>query len=150
VLDFGLAKLVHADPETDATPSGTLQSTEDGRILGTPGYMSPEQARGLPIDKRTDIWGFGCVLFEMLTGQRAFTGGFLTADGMMMCVIGFEGQEPGKAEPLFRTPLKPTATIDEYAVTGKGDRFLLIVPQPSRETARLNVMTNWAAFLRAQ
>ena len=74
VLDFGLAKLVHADPEADATPSGTLQSTEDGRILGTPGYMSPEQARGLPIDKRTDLWGFGCVLFEMLTGQRAFAG----------------------------------------------------------------------------
>ena len=78
VLDFGLAKLVHADPEADATPSGTLQSTEDGRILGTPAYMSPEQARGLPIDKRTDIWGFGCVLFEMLTGQQAFAGDTLS------------------------------------------------------------------------
>ena len=68
----------------------------------------------------------------------------------MMRVTGFEGQEPGKAEPLFRTPLKPTPTIDEYAVTGKGDRFLLVVPQPSREPARLNVRTNWAAHLRAQ
>ena len=69
---------------------------------------------------------------------------------MMMRVTGFEGQEPGKAEPLFRTPLKPTPIVDEYAVTGKGDRFLLIVPLPSREPVRLNVLTNWPARLRAQ
>ena len=80
-------------------------------------------------------------------GQELY---FLTADGMMMRVTGFEGQEPGKAEPLFRTPLKPSPTIDEYAVTGKGDRFLLIVPRPSREPVRLNVVTNWSALLRAQ
>jgi hypothetical protein len=80
-------------------------------------------------------------------GQELY---FLTADGMMMRVTGFEGQEPGKAEPLFRTPLKPNPILDEYAVTGKDDRFLLIVPQPSREPARLNVLTNWATLLRAQ
>ena len=75
---------------------------------------------------------------------------FLAPDGMMMRVTGFEGQEPGKAEPLFRTPLKPIPIFDEYAVTGKGDRFLLIVPLPSREPVRLNVLTNWPARLRAQ
>jgi Tol biopolymer transport system component len=80
-------------------------------------------------------------------GQELY---FLTADGMMMRVTGFEGQEPGKTEPLFRTPLKPSPNLDEYAVTGKGDRFLLIVPLPSREPVRLNVLTNWAARLRAQ
>ena len=74
VLDFGLAK---ADGE-DATPhlaqsaANTLSGTRDGMILGTAAYMSPEQARGRPVDKRSDIWAFGCVLYEMLTGRKAF------------------------------------------------------------------------------
>jgi serine/threonine protein kinase/Tol biopolymer transport system component len=68
VLDFGLAKAT-ADEFVNA-PDGTKQ----GVILGTPTYMSPEQARGQPVDRRTDIWAFGCVLYEMLTGRRAFAG----------------------------------------------------------------------------
>jgi len=72
VLDFGLAKL---DPrgvsETDAlsqSPTVTIGGTREGVIAGTVAYMSPEQARGTQVDKRTDIWAFGCVLYEMLTG----------------------------------------------------------------------------------
>jgi serine/threonine protein kinase len=75
VLDFGIAKTLSASSGNDVTaPSGSVDGTAEGRILGTPAYMSPEQARGLLVDKRTDIWAFGCVLFEMLTGRRAFEG----------------------------------------------------------------------------
>jgi eukaryotic-like serine/threonine-protein kinase len=74
VLDFGLAKAFAADTEQGLPSAPTLTSmgTEEGKILGTPTYMSPEQARGKPVDKRTDIWAFGCVLYELLAGQRAF------------------------------------------------------------------------------
>ena len=80
VLDFGLAKPMTVDLAAGPTAagSGSFDGTADGRILGTPAYMSPEQARGLAVDKRTDIWAFGCVLFEMLTGRRAFDGATMT------------------------------------------------------------------------
>ena len=75
VLDFGLGKLTPMSPPTEATDQHSLSvGTADGRILGSPAYMSPEQARGHPADKRADIWAFGCLLFEMLTGRRAFEG----------------------------------------------------------------------------
>jgi serine/threonine-protein kinase len=82
VLDFGLAKLVEA-PGAGSSAAGLSQSptitspammTGVGMLLGTAAYMSPEQARGKPVDRRADIWAFGCVVFEMLIGQRTFKG----------------------------------------------------------------------------
>jgi len=77
VLDFGLAKMVEADSpaaSTSTSPTLTTPATSIGVILGTAAYMSPEQARGKPADKRSDVWAFGCVLFEMLAGERPFDG----------------------------------------------------------------------------
>jgi eukaryotic-like serine/threonine-protein kinase len=74
VVDFGLAKLAEI-PASELASTRTLNtSTEQGRILGTAAYMSPEQAEGQPLDARSDIFSFGSVLYEMLTGRRAFTG----------------------------------------------------------------------------
>jgi serine/threonine protein kinase len=97
VLDFGLAKAL--DPTgsgIDAvglTNSPTITSpaamTQRGVILGTAAYMAPEQAKGRPVDKRADIWAFGCVLFEMLTGQRAFPG-----DDVTDTIVSVLGKEP--------------------------------------------------------
>jgi serine/threonine protein kinase len=78
VLDFGLAKALESGrASTDVAESPTITAvgaTRQGTILGTAAYMSPEQARGHAVDKRADIWAFGCVLYEMLTGRRAFAG----------------------------------------------------------------------------
>jgi len=72
VLDFGLAKPMRAGPDGKSTDS--VLSTGQGRLLGTPTYMAPEQARGRAIDRRVDVWAFGCVLYECLTGSRVFDG----------------------------------------------------------------------------
>ncbi len=71
VLDFGIAKSLQVDAEVAATAQAT-DLTVAGTLVGTPAYMSPEQIRGEEIDKRADIWAFGCVLYETLTGRSAF------------------------------------------------------------------------------
>jgi serine/threonine protein kinase/Tol biopolymer transport system component len=92
VLDFGLAKAMEpagAEPIMSQTPTLTATpKTRAGLVVGTPGYMSPEQARGKPVDKRTDIWAFGCVLYELLTGRVAFAGE--TMSDMLVAVLSLE------------------------------------------------------------
>src|SRR6266849_10023087 len=91
VLAFGLAKPFAAEgsgPDLSKSPTLTAGETIAGEILGTAAYMSPEQARGQPVDKRTDIWAFGCVLFEMLTGSSAFARGTVT--DTIVAVVGAE------------------------------------------------------------
>ena len=113
VLDFGLAKALGADAASAAagsvsqSPTITAQAlTEAGMILGTAAYMSPEQARGRAVDARTDIWAFGCVLYEMLTGRRAFDG-----DGVSATLARVLEREPDWAilpatlSPMLRTYL---------------------------------------------
>ena len=88
LLDFGLGKiLAPAQPATAADASLTLarDETGTGAVLGTAAYMSPEQARGKPMDRRTDIWSFGCVLYEMLCGRKAFDGA--TASDAIVAIL---------------------------------------------------------------
>jgi serine/threonine protein kinase len=75
-LDFGFAKALDTTPQGDPSqlPTLTAAATQMGVVMGTAAYMSPEQARGKTVDKRADIWSFSAMLFEMLTGQRAFEG----------------------------------------------------------------------------
>ena len=90
VLDLGLAKAMEPPLPEDLSRSPTmpLEETRPGVVLGTIEFMSPEQARGKPVDKRTDIWAFGCILFEMLSGRRAF-GGESAAD-VFAAILGKE------------------------------------------------------------
>ena len=83
VLDFGLAKALEAQESAISlnlanSPTVSISPTQAGMILGTAAYMSPEQAKGRPVDRRADIWAFGCVLYEMLTGDKAFNGEAIT------------------------------------------------------------------------
>jgi eukaryotic-like serine/threonine-protein kinase len=103
VLDFGLAKAAGQDVERqvdiDLSPTMTASGTRAGVILGTAAYMSPEQARGRMLDKRTDIWSFGCVLYEMLVGRRAFEGE--TTSDLIVSVLE---REPDLARLPAATP----------------------------------------------
>jgi len=103
ILDFGIAKAIatsDSDPDVATATTLTIGHTNTGAVLGTVRYMSPEQTRGQTVDKRSDIWAFGCVLFEMLTGAPAFVR--QTAADTSAAVIG--------AEPAW--PSLPAATPD--------------------------------------
>jgi len=105
VLDFGLAKAIAPSSDSSAGLSAhsptitTPAMTHAGVILGTASYMSPEQAKGRVVDRRTDIWAFGCVLFEMLTGKRAFSG-----DDVSDVVVAILRDEPKWAALPTMTP----------------------------------------------
>jgi Tol biopolymer transport system component len=155
VLDFGLAKAL--DPASSAgaglshSPTLTLAATRAGLVLGTAAYMSPEQARGKSVDKRTDIWAFGCVLYEMLAGRRAFQGEEVT--DVLARIIEREpdfaalprGTPPGVVRVLRRCLEKDRKRriadiadvrfeLDEAAASPAGEPA---APAPVRRSARL-------------
>ena len=117
VLDFGLAR--EFKPHTGGlaglsrSPTVSFWGSHDGAILGTAAYMSPEQARGKPVDKRTDIWSFGCVVYESLTGRQAFLGDTLT-DVLAAVVTGEPDWTalPSATPPSVRRLLKRCLTKD--------------------------------------
>src|SRR5260221_3880040 len=88
VLDFGLAKALDEQSNISNSPTMSIAATRAGTILGTAHYMSPEQAKGKRVDARADIWAYGCVVFELLTGQKAFPGE--TAMDAMAAIISRE------------------------------------------------------------
>ncbi len=109
VLDFGLAKTAEksAAPPTADSPTLSMRSTEAGLILGTAGYMSPEQASGKPVDRRADIWSFGVVLHELLTGKRLFDGETIshTLADVLRTPVDFDSLPPA-TPPVIRHLLK--------------------------------------------
>jgi serine/threonine protein kinase/Tol biopolymer transport system component len=114
VLDFGLAKAFSGDTTNEDmgnSPTLSMAATMQGVIMGTAAYMSPEQARGKPVDKRIDIWAFGCVLYELLTGKQAFRGE--TVSDTIAAVLEREPEwqvlppaTPAKIRELLRRCLK--------------------------------------------
>ena len=122
VLDFGLAKMVDIGRDVSParaaeaqtySPTISLAATQAGMILGTASYMAPEQARGRAVDKRVDVWAFGVVLYEMLTGTRAFPGDDVS--DTLATVLKFDpdwSQLPADTPPSIRRLLKRCLTKD--------------------------------------
>jgi len=142
LLDFGLAKAFSGSPDAvspdpEKSPTITMGATMAGTILGTVAYMSPEQAKGKSVDKRTDIWAFGVVLYELLTGERLFEG---------------EDVSDTLAQVLTKQPEidKAPAQARKYDVTADGKRFLINTPGAldAASSPQLTVVTNWVAGLK--
>jgi serine/threonine protein kinase len=142
VLDFGLAKTVSAEVsghDTGESATVTADHTMPGAVIGTAAYMSPEQARGKPVDRRADIWAFGCVLFEMLTGVSAF--GRDTTTDTISAVISAEPDWtllPANTPPAIRRLLQRCLQKDQdHRLHDIADVRLELedatVPAPSRE-----------------
>jgi serine/threonine protein kinase/Flp pilus assembly protein TadD len=141
VLDFGLAKVApEAQAETTPADAPTVtEMTQAGVILGTPGYMSPEQVRGELVDQRADIWAFGCVLYELLVGHRPFRGGSFAE--IIACVLKTEpawhalpAKTPPKARDLLRRCLEkdPCQRLSDIADARKDIEEALLVPASRR------------------
>ncbi|HEX4824276.1 MAG TPA: protein kinase [Candidatus Polarisedimenticolaceae bacterium] len=110
ILDFGLAKALDEEPAAEdlgLSRTASLQFTKPGMVIGTVPYMSPEQARGRPVDRRTDIWSLGCVLYECLAGKRAFEGD--TATDVLVRIIEWD---PSWEALPSRTPARLRELIE--------------------------------------
>ena len=153
VLDFGLAAISQTsvgDPSNPAnSPTVTISPTRAGMILGTAAYMSPEQARSKPVDRRADIWAFGVVLYEMLTGRQAFHGETIT--DVLAAVVTKEPEwdrVPVKVRRLLRSCLQKDPKQRLQAI---GDWRLLIedVPQVAPQRYRWMIALGVAGVLLA-
>jgi predicted Ser/Thr protein kinase len=136
VLDFGLAKMVGTTAaQAENSPTISMAATLAGVIQGTAGYMSPEQARGKPVDKRADIWAFGVVVYELLTGERLFKGEDIGE--ILAAVIKEEprlDRVPARVRPLLQRCLEkdPRKRLRDI-----GDIGLLLDEQPKAAQPRL-------------
>jgi Tol biopolymer transport system component/predicted Ser/Thr protein kinase len=143
VLDFGLAKITETPGEDGSTV--TMGATQAGVILGTAPYMSPEQARGKTVDQRADIWAFGVVVYEMLTGERLFTGETIT-DTLAAVVMKTPDWEraPVQVRRVLKACLEKDAKKRLQAI---GDwRLLLDSADESEVTAPLRSRLGWASW----
>jgi serine/threonine-protein kinase len=110
VLDFGLAKALESDPSSidiSTSPTMSRMATMQGVLLGTAAYMSPEQAKAKSVDRRADIWAFGCVLYEMLTGRQTFTGETVT-DTLASVIM----RNPDLSELPVATPVRVRVLLE--------------------------------------
>ena len=143
VLDFGLAKAAESNPLTSTadSPTLTIGATHAGLILGTAGYMAPEQAKGKAVDKRADIWAFGVVLYEMLTGEALFTGE--TVSDTLAAVLRHDPdltRVPPQARKLLASCLEkdPKRRLRDIA-----DARLVVDETPPVTATRLPSRTPW-------
>ena len=116
ILDFGLAKLVEPADRAAEARTHTSPLTDAGMVVGTAAYMSPEQAEGRKVDARTDIFSFGAVLYEMVTGRRAFAG-----DSSLSILAKILNEDPA-----------PPSTFDRVDLIRRGASHLALLAQGSR------------------
>jgi serine/threonine protein kinase/Tol biopolymer transport system component len=165
VLDFGLAKAWVGDAagaDQSSGPAVTATAPREGLILGTPAYMSPEQARGAVVDKRADIWALGCVLFEMLTGRPPFQGSSITE--VLAAVLEHEPEwdvlppdTPPKVHALLRRCLRKDpkrrlrdigdARIEIEETLATPDADVAVVSKARRSRGRLALVITAAAVV---
>ncbi|HEX3231791.1 MAG TPA: protein kinase, partial [Pyrinomonadaceae bacterium] len=153
VLDFGLAKAAADERERldlSELPTITMSGARDV-VLGTPAYMSPEQARGKSVDKRTDVWAFGCVMYEMLTGRAAFSGN--TIADTIACILEREPdwhKLPERTPPeiwrLLKRSLEKNPTLRLHDIADARIELVdaMLSPAPlSKTTQRTRVAGHW-------
>jgi Tol biopolymer transport system component/predicted Ser/Thr protein kinase len=139
LLDFGLAKAMEQGPIAESSPTLTAHASLSGIIVGTPAYMSPEQARGTRVDHRTDIWAFGVVLYEMATGRRLYEGP--TISDVMAAVLTREPPletAPAPLRPLLARCLERDSR-KRLGWIGEAPRYLDAPP------ARDHALPRWVA-----
>ena len=135
ILDFGLAKALAPEVgEHHANPSTISHlGTEAGIVLGTPAYMSPEQASGRPVDRRTDVWAFGCLFYEILTGTRAFSGE--TTTDTLAAVMRSE-PDWSRLPRAIRRRFQPSCAAAFEKIRASGCRRLATRASPSTKFSR--------------